>query len=156
MRTHIIGLQSRHEDWHGLLAPYEIESALIAGDLTGLAEATGRPGVECAESAFGRLVLAYKTQEDIEATRSQAAEHLGSIITTASKDSYHRFYQGIVDLHILHELDILLSAEVGTGTSRNQSRTEIASFASRLETTSPDFHTRESILNMRRNAYRIG
>jgi serine/threonine-protein kinase ATR len=99
-------------------------------------------------------VLAKANQSDINAARNQAAEQLGGIITTASKDSYYRFYEAISNLHVLHELDMLLVKDPQKP-RHNPSRADLASLTNRLDLTAPSFQTREAILNMRRNAYRI-
>lgn len=95
-------------------------------------------------------------QAGIDSAVSEAADLLGSSITNDSKDSYHRFYDSIVNLHILHEMQILFKAgDAGSSTQRRHNKDTLHALTSRLEMTSPSFHTRETILNMRRNAYRI-
>lgn len=106
------------------------------------------------EAAFGQFVLAKANNADMNAARNQAAEQLGGVVTTASKDSYFRFYDAISNLHILHELDILLVKDPHKA-RHNPSRADLASLTKRLDVTAPSFQTREAILNMRRNAYRI-
>lgn len=99
-------------------------------------------------------MLAKVQNVDVDTARNDAAEQLGGIITTASKDSYYRFYGAISNLHILHELDMLLTKHAQKP-RQNPSRADLASLTARLDLTAPSFQTREAILNMRRNAYRI-
>jgi len=57
---------------------------------------------------------------------------------------------------MLHEIETLFAqATVGGAAHRRQSKADQADFAARLELTSPAFNTREAILNMRRNTYRL-
>lgn len=148
----------KHVNWQNALSPYELESALIAGNLPALKAALDHADPSCPEAAFARVVLA-STESPVGPSATaflEAAETLGSTITTASKDSYHRFYDTVVKLHMLHEVETLFSqATVGGAAHRRQSKADQANFASRLELTSPAFNTREAILNMRRNAYRL-
>ena len=123
-----------------------------------LEAALTRPNIACPESAFGRVVLALRSGNagDIEQAFSQAAELLGSIITTASKDSYHRFYDAIVNLHILYEVETLSKrGSLGDSARHRSSRDDTLLLLPRLDLAAPTFHTREAILNMRRNMLRI-
>lgn len=149
LRTHIAGLQTTHKDWEQLLTPYEIEGAFIAGDLANLEAILAREDVSCPEAAFAKVIVALRTArpEVIQTAFSQSADTLGSGITTANQDSYHRFYDSIVNLHILHDIRSL---------AQRPSRSELQNMAARLDMTAPTFRTRETILNMRRNALRIG
>lgn len=112
---------------------------------------------ESPETAFGSVVLAVCRGErnDLEETIAQAADTLGSVITTASKDAYHRFYGAIVNLHILHEIGTLSKHMIPGQTQRRPARADTNALTNRLELSAPTFHTRESILNMRRNILRI-
>lgn len=158
LKTHIAGLQVKHANWQNALSPYELESALISGDIGAISTALEHANPTCPEAAFARVVVALKeTPNDHHSTvLLEAAESLGSTITTASKDSYHRFYDTVVKLHMLHEVGTLFAQSTVAGAAhRRQSKADQADFAARLELTSPAFNTREAILNMRRNIYRL-
>lgn len=158
MKTHIAGLQVKHANWQNALSPYELESALISGDLEAISSALDHANPSCPEAAFARVVLASKESKEGPPASAflEAAEALGSTITTASKDSYHRFYDTVVKLHMLHEVETLFAqSTVGGAALRRQSKADQANFSARLELTSPAFNTREAILNMRRNTYRL-
>lgn len=158
LKTHIAGLQVKHANWQNALSPYELESALIAGDIAAISTALEQANPTCAEAAFARVVLASKESSQGPPAEAflEAAEALGSTITTASKDSYHRFYDTVVKLHMLHEVETLFAqSTVGGAALRRQSKADQANFEARLELTSPAFNTREAILNMRRNTYRL-
>lgn len=158
LKTHIAGLQVKHANWQNELSPYELESALISGDTSAISSALEQANPTCPEAAFARVVLASRESPGTSQATAflEAAESLGSTITTASKDSYHRFYDTIVKLHMLHEIETLFTqSAVGGAAHRRQSKADQADFAARLELTSPAFNTREAILNMRRNTYRL-
>lgn len=157
LRTHIAGLQTKTYDWQDLLVPYEIESALISGDMGALEKAVAGRTLSCPEYAFAQVVLAWRNGDpsQMESSISQAAEMVGGGITTASKDSYNRVYDAIVDLHILHELSSLTKELPAQDSQRHSNRADTQALSPRLDLSAPTFRTRESILNMRRNILRL-
>jgi hypothetical protein len=57
---------------------------------------------------------------------------------------------------MLQEIETLFNqASMGGAAHRRQTRIEQSNFAARLDMTAPTFNTREAILNMRRNTYRL-
>lgn len=156
LKTHISGLRARDERWTELLLPYEIDAALNAGDTERLRTAIEKDTSESAESAFGSVMLAFQAGLDVEAAVCTAAQRLGHGITTSSKDAYRRFYDAIVKMQMLHEFAAILSiSQVGVPARRKLTLEVNDRFASSLQMTATAFKTRESILNMRRNAYRM-
>lgn len=170
MRTHIVGImhgRSELADWDRILAPFTIEASLIIGDWTAVEDALSIPGIAGPEISLGKVITAIRGQSDeiISAAFYEAREELGSPIVAAGKDSYRRVHDSVIHLHILHELDVIRQSVLRASTgSRNHSSTTVSersaallntSLTARLDSSSPSFRARESILNMRRTAYRL-
>lgn len=134
-----------------------MQSALISGSPADISAALEGADPTCDEAAFARIILALgdRSQHDFSNAMLEAAESLGTRITTASQDSYYRFYDSIVNLHMLYEIESLFLHNGARGAAhRRLAAADQANFSERLQMTAPTFSTRETILNMRRNIYK--
>lgn len=91
---------------------------------------------------------------------SDARTVLGAPITASGLSGYRRSYDAVLDLHLLHELEMIHSAisnmVVSTPTNSAAEVVKLSqTLASRLDSTLPTFRTREPILSMRRTAFAL-
>jgi serine/threonine-protein kinase ATR len=160
MRTHIVGALHEHPEWERLLAPFEIEAALAVGDWEKVDKASDLPDFQGPQAAFAKVVKALRTGDsDNFSTALQAARsQLGAPILAAGRESYRRVYDSVIQLHVLHELETIAYSTRGSAASiqPSLSSAHLDSFlAARLDSSSPSFRSRETILNMRRTAFRL-
>ncbi|GEM06491.1 phosphatidylinositol 3-/4-kinase [Rhodotorula toruloides] len=157
MRTHIAGLlhgRGDEVDWERILAPFNIEASLFAGDWDAVEDVLEVPGVEGAEAAFGRVLSAIRAgdRDLVERAFYEAREQLGGPLVAAGQESYRRVYDSVVHLHILDELSMINELRV---TSTKELPACVKTLQHRLDATSPSFRAREPILNLRRTALRL-
>ncbi|KAF8138751.1 hypothetical protein EV363DRAFT_1394182 [Boletus edulis] len=93
---------------------------------------------------------------DMTSALSNARAVLGAPITAAGANGYRQSYDALLDLHMLHEMELIYDA-VSTTAPRSQSRREKmnslgASLAARFDATLPNFRVRQAVLSMRRTA----
>jgi serine/threonine-protein kinase ATR len=159
MRTHIVGVLHEHPEWERLLAPFEIEAALVVGDWAKVDAISCLSDLQGPQAAFGNVIKALRTgNTDAFSTALHAARsELGTPILAAGRNSYRRVYDAVVQLHVLHELETIAnSTRTLAATQQTFPSTELNEFlAARLHSSSPSFRTRETILNMRRTAFRL-
>lgn len=149
MRTHIVGVLQQHPDWRSVLAPFEVESALISGDRIGLRHALAAVEIDSAEISFGRVMSAL-LDGNADSAIASARNQLGAPLAAAGdRVPYGRVYESVVNLHVLHELELVYKAGADTFDALT------TTLRSRLDAASPAFRTRESILNMQRTALRM-
>lgn len=153
MRTHIRGVLSLHPEWEGILAPFQVEGACILSDWDDVAIALSRPGEQSSEHAIARALLAMRKDDSVEFNLAlkEARHQLGKPIVAAGKASYTRVYDSVMQLHMLHELDMIRS--VATTSASSSLRDLNQSLLSRINATLPSFRTREPILSLRRSAF---
>lgn len=156
MRTHILGVLREKPEWQTFLAPFEMESSLSVGDWDNVQRLMVLPDLQGPQIALGRVLLAVRTGDPMQfqgALRS-ARKQFGASIVAAGRESYHRCYEAVIQLHILHEIE-LICRHLLDSPKETTSSVLAESLSARSETTSPNFRWREPILNMRRTAYRM-
>ena len=100
------------------------------------------------------LALRSGNAETIATSLSQARLVLGSSITASGQTGYGRSYDAVLDLHLVHELE-LISKTVHEQTGNQDIEKLSSRLAARFESTLPSFRIREPILNMRRTALKL-
>lgn len=154
MRTHIVGILhigKENVEWERILAPFNIEASLIVGDWNAVEQALQIPDLEGPQVAFGRVITAMRhgANEQLEKAFYDAREQLGGPIVAAGKESYRRVYDSVINLHILHELEMIRS------TVKSSTLPLVKQLSARVNSTSPAFRAREPIFNMRRTAFSL-
>lgn len=102
-----------------------------------------------------RILLAMRSGNptQLATALSKARSALGSPITASGTKGYRRSYDAVLDLHSIHELELINKAITGSPAQTKELR---ATLAARLELTLPNFRVRESVLSMRRAAFSLG
>jgi len=163
LRTHIRGLISRNPEWETMLSSFQVEGAWMVGDWTAVEQILERNEAATPELAIARVLVGLKSSDEALPSALRAARlELGRPLTAAGRDSYQRFYDSVVQLHLLHELEsISQSGRVEiVGMNREAvGRDEVSklksTLADRLGRTMPSFRVQEPILSMRRTAFSL-
>lgn len=166
LRTHVKGVLIRHQEWEGALAGFHVESAWMVGAWDEVQEMVERTSAQSSSIVMARLLLAMRAGNSEETSKyiSVARSVLGSPITAAGIRGYRRSYEAILDLHLMHELEIIqdVLTHLPSGSqapSQNRRRQALVSLseklAARFESTLPTFRTREPILSLRRTAFSL-
>ncbi|EIN10974.1 hypothetical protein PUNSTDRAFT_63830 [Punctularia strigosozonata HHB-11173 SS5] len=165
LRTHVKGVLTRNPGWQSELADFQAESSWMVGDWTDIqALLDGTSSTRTASVSLARVLLSMQSEDEEEVSRalSDARMSLGHSITAAGANSYRRSYDAVINLHLLHELDIFsqvvrrLSPSHQGDVQTPDVFTELSrTFDARLESTLPNFRTREPILSLRRTAMRF-
>lgn len=119
----------------------------------------GNP-VQTEEIAIGRLLLAMRSFDEpaILHACSLARVQLGAPITAAGERGYRRAYDAVLNLHAVHDLEVIHDSVVQLrrgGETRDAVARVSRVLSSRLDSTLPTFRTREPILSMHRTAFSI-
>ena len=161
LRTHITGILTRYPGWECRLAGYHAESAWMIGDWNAVSEIVQRVNTDLPELVIARLLLSLRGDDDAQIMDGfrHARRVLGASITSAGKYSYRRTYDAVINLHVVHELEMIRDAKaiISRRHSGDQAVSAFlqhtkSSLSARLEQTLPTFKTREPILSMRRTA----
>lgn len=122
--------------------------------------------IETSPMVTGRVLLSMRTGDLQAITESlaHARSVLGAPITAAGATGYRRSYQSVLDLHLLHELELIYQttcslhagSQNGAREGRRRTITELSkTLSARLDTTLPTFRIREPLLSMRRTAFTL-
>ncbi|KAG6832347.1 hypothetical protein H0H87_001811 [Tephrocybe sp. NHM501043] len=166
LRTHVKGVLIRNPEWEAALAGFHVESAWMVGAWDEVEDMAGRTSAQSSSIVMARLLLAMRANdsERISQSISVARSVLGAPITAAGVRGYRRSYEAVLDLHVMHELemiqDVLTHLPSGSqAPSQNQRRRALASLsealAARFESSLPTFRTREPVLSLRRTAFSL-
>ena len=160
MRTHVEGLVSRRPEWKTSLIGYQVESECIVGTWENVEALIQQTEIDSSPILLGRILLAMRKgdQSAILSELSFARRSLGAPIMAVGAKGYNRCYDTIVDLHLVHELEVIYrktmscrpSQEYETSTRFEQLQQWLTA---RLECTLPSVRTREPILSIRRTAF---
>lgn len=146
-----------------MLSSFQVEGAWMVGDWEAVGQILERNEVATPELAIARVLVSLQSADDALPAALRAARlELGRPLTAAGRDSYQRFYDSVVQLHLLHELEtIARSGRVEiVGLNRDVlGRQEVSKMkvmlGDRLERTMPSFRVQEPILSMRRTALNL-
>ncbi|PWN50671.1 hypothetical protein IE53DRAFT_394976 [Violaceomyces palustris] len=161
MRTHIRGALSIHPEWEPMLASFQVEGSCILADWDEVAIAVSKPGASSAEHAIARVLLSMQRgkSSDFQEALKSARQQLGKPIAAAGKDSYARTYESVMQLHMLHELEMIgrLDDSNAAAASLVHEPSKLgrlnSSLLSRFDATLPSFKMREPLLSLRRSAF---
>lgn len=157
MRTHVDGLLIRNQAWESDLLEYQVESDCIVGNWGEVEKVVQRTQRGASSVLLARVLLAMRSGDTdaVESALFNARKVLGSPISAAGVREYRQSYEAILDLHILHELQII-SQEARSSTDDMSLDARLDSLqrrlAIRLDSTLPSFRSREPLLSMRRTA----
>lgn len=154
---------SRNEHWSEALAGFRAEGCWIVCNWDALQQVVQTTMSDSPEISVAKVLLALRGQRDpdIQIAFNVARQRLGATILSGGPNSYRRSYDALVQLHILHELEL---AHDFASRIRNliqngrepKAYSELASLTtqlrSRLDSTLPTFRTREPVLSMHRIA----
>ncbi|KAH7931163.1 hypothetical protein BV22DRAFT_1052917 [Leucogyrophana mollusca] len=159
LRTHVQGVLVRNPDWESALAGFQAESAWMIGawdDVHKIVENTAHQSPPIVKA---RVLLAMRSSDPLNITTSLALARsvLGTPITASGAKGYRRSYDALLDLHLIHEVE-MIHASISQLPSSSQDRRLVMqslgkSLAARLDHTLPNFRIRESVLSMRRTAF---
>ncbi|KAJ3568764.1 hypothetical protein NP233_g5503 [Leucocoprinus birnbaumii] len=164
LRTHVRGVLTRKPEWGNALAGFQIESAWMVGAWDEVESYAEKATAQTAQVMTGRVLLAMRRHEPsaISTALRNARAVLGSPITAAGPRSYRRSYDAALDLHLIHELELIhqTAARLSeTSQGRSQGRRYISQLTrtldARLDSISPTFRFRELVLSMRRTAFSL-
>ncbi|KAI9000757.1 hypothetical protein BD414DRAFT_405932 [Trametes punicea] len=165
LRTHVIGVLTKHPDWSPHLIGYQVESEWMVGhwdDVQALVSSTdARPPAVL----LAQILLAMRTDNAaaVKAALIDARRALGASIIAAGPNGYRRSYDAVLNLHLVHELEVIndvVKGLPGGPASGSQSKEEnlnilLQRLSARFDSTLPTFRIREPILNMRRTAFNL-
>jgi serine/threonine-protein kinase ATR len=165
LRTHVKGVLTRNPSWESALADFQAESSWIVGDWTDVQQLVERTTSGTPAVALARVLLSMRSGDEAatKSSLSNARFTLGNAISAAGANGYRRSYDSVINLHLLHELELFSQTGKALPSASRQRRgrshnvmTELSrTLAARLESTLPSFRTREPILSLRRTATRF-
>lgn len=157
MRTHVDGLVMRNQAWGPDLLEYQLESDCTVGNWDEVEKILDKTQQETSPFLVARVLLALRSGDvdEVESALLTARKILGAPISAAGARDYTRAYQSILDLHMLHELQVIFQ-EARKSENDMDINARLDSLqrrlALRLDSTLPSFRTREPLLSMRRTA----
>lgn len=111
---------------------------------------------------LARVLLAMREgdEEMMAAELSHARQVLGAPIAAVDSQGYRRYYEAVLNLHLVHELDLIYREAMVHPLNQgddHQYRLERLQhrLSARLESTLPSFRVREPILSIRRTALEL-
>ncbi|KAI0751060.1 hypothetical protein C8Q80DRAFT_1099585 [Daedaleopsis nitida] len=165
LRTHVKGVLTSNPDWGPQLLGYHVESEWMVGHWEEVQKLVSESEARPPLVLMAQVLLAMRSsdEEAITALLSTARRALGVSITASSSSGYRRSYEAVLDLHLMHELEIInrvvknLPNEMAMPTQvRDKSFDKLLQrLAARFDSTLPSFRIREPILNMRRTAFNL-
>ncbi|KAA1466566.1 hypothetical protein DENSPDRAFT_811680 [Dentipellis sp. KUC8613] len=163
LRTHVKGVLTRNPAWKTALAGFQVESAWMIGDWGEVESLVTDTESQTSSMVVARLLLALRADDstNLEQALSQARLVLGNPISTAGPREYRHSYEAVLNLHQVHEVEMVYEFMRNlptSGTNSARQRSESLAHLShdltaRLELTLPTFRVREPILSMRRTAF---
>lgn len=152
LRTHVRGVLVRNPSWESALASFQAESAWMIGAWDDLQRITETNELNSPSVMKARVLLAMHSGEhsQIATALSRARSVLGSPISASGTKGYRRSYDAVLDLHAIHELEMIYRTVSGNSTEAKALRMALSA---RLDLTLPNFRVRESVLSMRRVAF---
>lgn len=145
------------------MAGFRAEGSWIVRNWDAVQQAVDSSKSESPEISIARVLLALRGQQgpDIQAAFHAARHKLGATILSGGPNSYRRSYDAVIQLHILHELQLAhgfasrIPAHLQNG-REPKAYSELATLTTqlrvRLDSTLPTFRAREPILSMHRIA----
>ncbi|EGO27933.1 hypothetical protein SERLADRAFT_414152 [Serpula lacrymans var. lacrymans S7.9] len=161
LRTHVQGVLTRNPAWESDLAGFQAESAWMIGAWDDVEKMVENTGNQTPSIVKARVLLSMRTGDTIAISNSlsQARVVLGTPITASGEQGYRRSYDAVLDLHLIHELEMIHAAMEKLPANSQERRSVVQSLgqslATRFNFTLPNFRIRESVLSMRRTAFSL-
>lgn len=164
LRTHVKGVLTRNPSWESQLFGFQVESEWMVGNWEEVQRLVNNNKAQTASTVLAQVLLAMRAgdSEEISSALSVARQVLGGPIIAAGPRGYRRSYDAVMDLHVVHELDVIrhATASVETNNADPAATAKILQqlsgrLSTRLDSTLPTFRTREPILSMRRTAFNL-
>lgn len=108
--------------------------------------------------AMARLLLSLRAHDDevVASAMSEARLILGAPISSSGARGYRSAHDSLLDLHLVHELEMINKAVKGLVPLRGNELSALSQKLNlRLDSTLPTFRNRERVLSMRRTAFEI-
>ncbi|KAG1768696.1 hypothetical protein EDD22DRAFT_1041450 [Suillus occidentalis] len=161
LRTHVQGVLVRNPGWQSVLADFQVESAWMIGAWDDVRNITANTEHEGPSVVKARVLLAMRSGERIQIEDSLRIARLvlGAPIAASGPSGYRRAYDALVDLHMIHELELIHEAVSNLPPSSQGRKSAIVTLSqilsARLDRTLPTFRVHESLLSMRRTAFSL-
>ncbi|KAH9948812.1 hypothetical protein B0H21DRAFT_777700 [Amylocystis lapponica] len=161
LRTHVTGVLTRNPDWEPQLAGFQVESEWMVGNWGEVQTLVGQTKATTSSILLAHVLLALREGEPTKVADalSNARRLLGAPIVAHGAKGYRRSYDAVLDLHLVHELEVIhdVVTNLPLSPSGHHATLEQLSrrLSSRLDSTLPIFRTREPILSMRRTAFAL-
>ncbi|KAL0577467.1 hypothetical protein V5O48_004536 [Marasmius crinis-equi] len=157
LRTHVRGVLTKQPSWQSSLVGFQVESAWMVGDWQDVQKIVDSTpmGSKMAAVALARVLLALRSKDDtnIAETLCDARLILGEPVAAAGIHGYRRAHESALNLHLVHELDMIYKAMMSPDPQSLDYLSHI--LEARLDATFPTFHAREAILGLRRTAFAL-
>jgi serine/threonine-protein kinase ATR len=149
------GVLTRNPGWEATLAGFQVESAWMIGDWDDVTSYVGTTKVQSSAVVMARALLALRNGDasGLASSLNAARKLLGSPITAAGSQGYRRCYEAVLDLHLLHELEVIDAIAKKPEGDPFLFYELVDTLSARLDATLPAFRIREPILSMRRTAF---
>ncbi|KAG9317708.1 hypothetical protein JVU11DRAFT_1921 [Chiua virens] len=161
LRTHVRGVLVRNPDWESALAGFQAESAWMMGAWDDLQQITANTELTSPYIMKARVLLAMRASnpDDVASALANARAVLGAPITAAGAKGYRQSYDALLDLHMIHEAELIYDT-VSTTVPRSQARREAMKslggcLTARFDATLPNFRVQQAVLSMRRTAFSL-
>ncbi|KAI0938155.1 hypothetical protein AcV7_003428 [Taiwanofungus camphoratus] len=159
LRTHVKGVLTRNPSWESQLVGFQVESEWMVGNWDEVQNLVKNTGSQASSVLLAQILLALRAGDAsaISNSLSAARRSLGAPIVAAGAKGYRRSYDAVLDLHLVHEVEIIHHVVANLPSDLPDCREVFdrlsRRLSSRLDSTLPTFRTREPILSMRRTAF---
>lgn len=140
-----------------MLADFQAEGSWMVGDWNDVQQLLGRSQDDTAAISMARVLLSMRdgNEATVSSSLSTARLLLGAPIISAGVNGYRRCYDAVINLHLVHELEMIHRSPKDIPTQHRRQMELSTSLSSRLDATLPNFRTREPILSLHRTAFRL-
>ncbi|KAH9855081.1 hypothetical protein C2E23DRAFT_725567 [Lenzites betulinus] len=165
LRTHVMGVLTKHPEWSSQLIGYQVESEWMVGRWDDVQTLVDKTEARPPPVLLAQILLAMR-MDDAAAVNTallEARRSLGASITATGPSGYRRSYDAVLNLHLVHELEVINSivkdlraGPVGLSQRSDRNFDKLLQrLSARFDSTLPTFRIREPILNMRRTAFNL-
>ncbi|KAI0832693.1 hypothetical protein BC628DRAFT_1309839 [Trametes gibbosa] len=165
LRTHVMGVLTKHPEWSPQLIGYQVESEWMVGRWDDVQTLVDKTEARPPSVLLAQILLAMRKDDATAVDNAvlEARRSLGAFITATGPSGYRRSYDAVLNLHLVHELEVvngivkdLRAGPVGLsqGSDRNLDKL-LQRLSARFDSTLPTFRIREPILNMWRTAFNL-
>jgi len=143
------------------LADFQVESAWMIGAWDDVHRIAGNEHHQGASMVKARVLLAMRAGDLslIEENLTRARLVLGAPTVGSGPSGYRHAYDALVDLHMIHELELIHEVVCNLPPSSQGRKSAIVNLSqvlsARLDRTLPTFRVHESLLSMRRTAFSL-